>query len=39
VALLKESEEIKKNKPKTIEHSAKVFFNGHYIRKWMRKVI
>jgi hypothetical protein len=38
VALLKESEEIKKNKP-TIEHSAKVFFNGHYILKWMRKVI
>jgi DNA polymerase-3 subunit epsilon len=22
----------------TIEHSAKVFFNGHYIRKWMRRL-
>jgi excinuclease UvrABC nuclease subunit len=30
VALLKESEEIKKNKPKYNEHSKSIF-NGHYI--------
>jgi DNA polymerase-3 subunit epsilon len=38
VALLKESEEIKKNKPKYNRAQRKSIFNGHYIRKWMRRL-
>jgi DNA polymerase-3 subunit epsilon len=36
--LLKESEEIKKNKPKYNRAQRKSIFNGHYIRKWMRRL-
>jgi hypothetical protein len=38
VALLKKVKKSRKTNLNTIEHSAKVFFNGHYIRKWMRRL-
>jgi hypothetical protein len=38
VALLKKVKKSRKTNLNTIEHSKSIF-NGHYIRKWMRKVI